>query len=382
METLQNIPSNSVSSCITDPPYFLSSISERFGKANAAPAKFGSDGAFQRASSKFMNVGWDTDIAFHKETWEAVIRVLKPGAYIVAFSSSRTYGRMQVALEDAGFITMPMIGWVQSQGMPHPTRLKLPDTDHLRYGGSVLKPSMEPIYIGQKPMEGTGTQNYLKYGTGCVNVGAIKVGEEVRTASYTSLAPCYGNEFGKPGTAEARRGTQGEAQEYVGRWPGNCWWDGSDEVRALFPNSKGQLAPAKTDGSAQNNSMYGSLKHITENPEPRNDGEGSAARFFPYCPFEAGETKAIYYNPKTPSAEKQNTQHATVKPQKLMADLIKGWTPVGGTVLDPFAGSGSTGISAVREGFNVILCEKEEQYCRDIQARVPGIKLMRKKVAA
>jgi len=103
---------------VCDPPYNLDTIKKRFGNKNAAPAKYGTDGVFQRSSRGFMGQEWDTDIAFQPLTWELLGEVLYPGALCMAFSSTRTYHRMAIAIESAGFIIHPMIGWIQAQGFP------------------------------------------------------------------------------------------------------------------------------------------------------------------------------------------------------------------------------------------------------------------------
>jgi len=137
LEVLKTLPDNSVDSVCCDPPYHLTSVVKRFGKEGSAPAQFGNDGAFARASRGFMSKAWDGgDIAFRPETWAAVLRVLKPGGYIVAFASTRGFGRMQVAMEDAGFITHPMLIWAFGSGMPKATQTKIPELAGWRYGGA------------------------------------------------------------------------------------------------------------------------------------------------------------------------------------------------------------------------------------------------------
>ena len=104
IEVMRTLDANSVDTCITDPPYHLTSIVKRFGSENAAPAQHGTDGAFARASKGFMGKTWDGgDIAFDPATWREVYRVLKPGAILLAFGGTRTYHRMVCAIEDAGF---------------------------------------------------------------------------------------------------------------------------------------------------------------------------------------------------------------------------------------------------------------------------------------
>jgi site-specific DNA-methyltransferase (adenine-specific) len=182
--------------------------------------------------------------------------------------------------------------------------------------------------MARKPLIGTVAANVLEHGTGALNVDGCRVGDEVRVASYTSLAPCRGNKLGQAGTAEARRGTQCDPVEYTGRWPANLIHDGSDEVTDLV---------------------------------------GSAARFF-YCPKaskaerEAG-LEGMESGPRT-------NHHPTVKPIDLMAYLCRLITPPSGTILDPFCGSGSTGIAAMREGFKFIGIELNPEYAKIAQNRI------------
>lgn len=137
---------------LCDPPYHLTTITKRFGAADAVPAKFGKDGAFARASKGFMGKDWDGgDIAFQAETWAAFYDLLLPGAFGMAFASTRGYHRMACAIEDAGFVIHPMLCWAQSQGFPKATRIKndMRFNGH-RYGLQALKPSIEPICVFSK----------------------------------------------------------------------------------------------------------------------------------------------------------------------------------------------------------------------------------------
>lgn len=184
---------------LCDPPYHLTSITKRFGKEGSAPAQFGTDGAFSRASKGFMGKVWDGgDVAFRPETWYAFMRILHPGAFGMAFASARGWHRLACAIEDAGFIIHPMIGWVYGSGFPKATRIDTQiqpreeqqptgkkhvrnvkpyddengwnsndtvgdheyrePTDPLakawsghRYGLQALKPALEPIIVFQKP---------------------------------------------------------------------------------------------------------------------------------------------------------------------------------------------------------------------------------------
>lgn len=170
---------------LTDPPYHLLETVKRFGKPNSAPAKFGKDGAFSRASRGFMGQVWDGgDIAFNPETWSALGEHLLSGAFGVAFASARGWHRLAVAIEDAGFIIHPTIfAWGYASGFPKATRIDNRVDGGLenvwqnhRYGLQALKPASEPIIIFQKPFEGRPLDNITKSGAGALNIGATRIG--------------------------------------------------------------------------------------------------------------------------------------------------------------------------------------------------------------
>lgn len=118
-EVLTEFADNSIDSCVTDPPYALVSISKRFGAEGAAPAQYGKDGVYARASAGFMGKTWDTGkTAFDPAFWAEVLRVLKPGAHLLAFGGTRTYHRLACAIEDAGFEIRDCIYWHYGSGFP------------------------------------------------------------------------------------------------------------------------------------------------------------------------------------------------------------------------------------------------------------------------
>lgn len=118
-EALKGLADNSLDSCVCDPPYALVSINKRFAKTGRTESTMPTAGPYVRASSGFMGVRWDTgEVAFDPAFWAEVLRVLKPGAYCVAFGSSRTGHRLACAIEDAGFIMHPMMGWIFGSGFP------------------------------------------------------------------------------------------------------------------------------------------------------------------------------------------------------------------------------------------------------------------------
>jgi site-specific DNA-methyltransferase (adenine-specific) len=129
-EGMKLLDNDSVDSVVTDPPYNLTSITERFGKKGSAEAKYGKDGSFQRLSKGFMGKEWDgTGIAFNVDVWQECLRVLKPGGYLLSFGGTRTFHRMACAIEDVGFEIRDCIFWCYGSGFPK----------SLNVGKSILK---------------------------------------------------------------------------------------------------------------------------------------------------------------------------------------------------------------------------------------------------
>jgi site-specific DNA-methyltransferase (adenine-specific) len=326
-----------------------------------------------------MGKAWDkSGIANNVDLWREALRVLKPGGHLLAFSGSRTYHRMACAIEDAGFELRDQIMWVYATGFPKSRNIG-------EGRGTALKPAHEPICVARKALDGTVAANVEKHGPGALYIDACRVGDEVRHERFTSFAACHGNSFGAPGTAEARRGTQGDEKEYVGRWPANVIHDGSPEVLALFPNAPGARAPVTgNEPSSKTNNVFGQFNGRPAST-PRVDLDTSAARFF-YCPkaspadrheglrdpgpqFKQGTTLRKVQVAEA-AGELGGNNHPTVKPTELMAYLCRLVTPPGGTVLDPFCGSGSTGKAAMREGFDFIGIELDAGYVAIADARI------------
>lgn len=375
LDVLDGLPENSVDSVVSDPPYHLTSIVKRFGgdmppRSEAAVGKH----AYGRHAAGFMGKQWDGgDVAFQSDTWRRVLRVVKPGGYILAFASTRGFGRMSVAIEDAGFITHPLIAWVFGSGFPKATRIKAEGYDGFRYGGQALKPAIEPIYMGQKPFsEDTGTANILRWGTGAVNIDGCRVeaslsdlveddGARVNTSAHEGYHRPNKSMFYVDKAAK-----RGGPSDKLGRWPANVIHDGSDEVLAAFPDAPGQQFTVRPDHAPKvGTDVYGDYgsRPLTE---PRGDS-GSAARFF--------------YSAKADADDRLGSKHPTVKPLDLMQYLVRLVTPPGGTVLDPFAGTGTTGEAAWREGMRAILIEREAEYQTDIARRMELAENPTKRVA-
>lgn len=392
------IESNTVDSFVTDPPYALESVVKRFGGDNAAPTRDGD--VYARSSGGFMGQKWDTgEVAFDPEFWRECYRVLKPGGFLVAFGGTRTYHKLASAIEAAGFDIRDMIQWLYGTGFPKShsvskgidrtlgaarevigTRragvkpngglceggldeadkmlpVTAPATPEAAYWdgwGTALKPANEPICLARKPLsEKTVAANVLKWGTGAINIDACRVGTE--GATKRSHQESYG---------DGGRGDQGGEQNWrtghdivklnQGRWPANVIHDGSDEVVSAFPNAGGGMGVRGRHLNGTSFGADGSLAradHIGK-VVGYGDGNGSASRFF--------------YSAKASKRDRAGSKHPTVKPINPLRWLCRLVTPPGGTVLDPFAGTGTTGEAALLEGFKAILIEREPEYLADI----------------
>lgn len=359
-EVLKAIPDSSVDSCVCDPPYALVSIVKRFGKSGSAPAK---GDVYARASAGFMGKQWDTgETAFDPAFWCEVVRVLKPGAHVVAFSGTRTYHRLACAIEDAGFEIRDMVSWLYGSGFP-----KSHNQGEGR--GTALKPACEPIVLARKPLDGTVAANVLVHGTGALNIDASRVptadalGGGAETGTFSAQKgnkgwsrPWMDDEAAREAHA-ARVRLNVDKATALGRWPANIIHDGSEEVIEQFPAEAGAFAPVHRRNSDKTRNAYGAFKgNIDEGGSTFQGDSGSAARFF--------------YSAKADAEDRLGSKHPTVKPVDLMAYLCRLVTPPGGVVLDPFAGTGTTGLGAMREGFRAILIEREAEYVTDIHRRL------------
>jgi site-specific DNA-methyltransferase (adenine-specific) len=350
LRTMRAFRDNSFDSMVTDPPYNIG----------------------------FMSKNWDKDsIAFQSEFWKEVLRIMKPGAHMVCFGGTRTFHRMACAIEDAGFEIRDTLMWIYGTGFPKSLDVSktidkaAPTTDEAVQWdgwGTALKPAWEPIILARKPLsEGTIVANVLRWGTGALNVDGCRVetSENLNGGAYAqkgarqSLAgdERAGAAMGmfQPGKTSGRN-----YRQLQGRWPANVVHDGSDEVMELFPQSGNGVFSQSGIRSMQDNPIYGKPNTTRNAPDNYSD-EGSAARFF-YCS-------------KANKQDRAGSKHPTVKPIDLMQWLCRLITPPKGLILDPFAGSGTTGSAAVQERFRIILCEKENEHIEDIRRRFTGTEL-------
>jgi site-specific DNA-methyltransferase (adenine-specific) len=374
LDILTTLPDASVDAVVTDPPYHLTAGKK--GGTGLASLNLNSPAGRSRiGTGGFMGCAWDGgDIAFRPETWTAVARTMKPGAYLAAFASTRGYHRMACAVEDAGFIIHPMLGWLFATGFPKATRVQAKGWEGWRYGLQTLKPALEPILLAQVPFrEKTGTVNVLAHGTGALNIDATRVPADWdNDPSKRGLG--YG--FNKAGDQTPAAFANSEARTTFdttkGRWPPNLLHDGSPEVLAAFKRfgekASGALSAKVQRGKFGGNGIYGSADGSGEGRD-YSPSSGSAARFFPALGYGEDELR-FHYSGKASRRERGGSTHPTMKPIALCAWLCRLVTPPSGTVLDPFAGSGTTGLAAMREGFRAILIEREAEYVGIIRARL------------
>jgi site-specific DNA-methyltransferase (adenine-specific) len=372
---MKKMDANSIDSIVTDPPYEIG----------------------------FMGKGWDnTGIAYNKKMWAEALRVLKPGGHMLAFSSTRTYHRMVCAIEDSGFEIRDQLAWIYGSGFPKSQNVgkKVKEYDGW---GTALKPAQEPIVLARKPLsEKTVAANVTKYGTGAIDIDASRV------ATGTDDIPSAGNRtatFGTQETISGGDGSGGYIANNKGRWPANIIHDGSEEVMELFPEAgngwKKNYGEKDYKGKQYKGGTFGGGGYL--GGSTYNDN-GSAARFF-YCAkankqdrndgWEEITAKSITNSKGNglgrvcnicsasilkpcdcennswilPVTNKNN--HPTVKPTALMQYLVRMITPVDGTVLDPFNGSGSTGKAAMLlKKYNYIGIDLSADYISISKARI------------
>jgi DNA modification methylase len=405
-DVLRTLADNSVDSVVTDPPYELG----------------------------FMGKSWDsTGIAYDVTVWQECLRVLKPGGHILAFGGSRTWHRLAVAVEDAGFEIRDSIAWIYGSGFPKSldvskaidkkagaerevlgteknygaskaadgkqafgdyagewqvTKAASAEAQQWAGWGTALKPAFEPIVVGRKPF-GKGVtvaENVLAWGVGGLNIDASRIGTgEDRSSGGNSGGPTEKNlyKLGHSGRVERAEG---------GRWPANVILD---EVTAgLVDEQSGVSKSTRSEITSTPGGVYGAGKGLPSHTGVYGHGDsGGASRFFYQAKASkrdrneglegledtgAGEMvdrvegSAGMDSPRAGAGRTSGAKnfHPTVKPTQLMRYLIKLVTPPGGTVLDPFTGSGSTGKAALLDGYKFVGAELTAEYLPIIEGRL------------
>lgn len=378
-EVLAGLPDASIDSIVTDPPYELG----------------------------FMGKAWDASgIAYDAAMWGECLRVLKPGGHLLAFGGTRTYHRMTVAIEDAGFEIRDSIHWIYGSGFPKSldvskaidkaagaerevlreksyglrndggysgglnttkprsesceiTAPATPEAAAWSGWGTALKPAHEPIVVARKPLVGTVAANVLAHGTGALNIDGCRI-EGAPDSPGTTPATTNGN-----GVTHGAM-TRVAFVPAAGRWPANVVFDedAAAELDAQSGERPGMARGVLRRGATTGQSIGGSSAYGTADPQEAVAGygdSGGASRFF-YCAKAGAKERPV---------GPDGTKHATVKPLALMRWLVRLVTPPGGTVLDPFAGSGTTLEAALLEGFD----------CFGIEAEITHVPLVLDRIA-
>ena len=407
LELLAKLPANFVDAIVTDPPYGLGFMGKDWDRIGA-----------KRDGHSVLPGGGEKAMAWNPQAFQSwcsswaseALRVLKPGGHMLCFGGTRTFHRLVSGIEDAGFEIRDTLMWVYGQGFPKShdiskgidkhlgaergiigprhylssrgnhnmhdgwhrpwmddpaavrasmmeTTPATPEAQQWNGWGSALKPAFEPILLCRKPLIGTLAENVLKHGVGGLNIDGCRVG--------TDSVGWGGAQGGSadPTQSQGRnyRLAAGEPRPVEGRWPANVIHDGSEEVEAAFaqfpinpaghkkaPNSPANPKATSIFNIGVGDQGYGNFRY--------GDKGHSASRFF-YCA-------------KASKKDRCGSKHPTVKPIALLQYLITLITPPGGTVLDPFAGSGTTGQAASELGFDYILVEREPEYICDIERRL------------
>jgi DNA modification methylase len=387
IDVLRTLPDNSIDSCVTDPPYGL----------------------------KFMNKKWDHNVP-SVEFWKEVYRVLKPGGYVLSFGGARTYHRMAINVEDAGFEVRDQLMWVYGSGFPkshnvglsidkslgHPDRghrisvasrthpdgtiepngeklkayeAKSVEAEKWEAWGTNLKPAHEPILMARKPFKGSVAKNVLLLNTGGINIDDCRISyvSNYDKKHQADIRKGFGTFFGGNGISKS------DQIELDGRFPANIFFD--EEAGKLLDEqsgitSQGHWSKSKTTGFGS----FGNGKSIYNGVGKKDNIKSGASKFF-YCPKPSKKEReeGLDNEPriitgrdegqdnrnvpqKLRNSKRKNT-HSTVKPVALMQYLIRLVTPKGGITIDPFAGSGTSPKATIREGnFKFIAIEKEKEY--------------------
>jgi hypothetical protein len=383
LEVLRTLADSSVDAVVTDPPYGLA----------------------------FMGKRWDYDVPA-VDVWAECLRVLKPGGHLLAFGGTRTYHRMAVRIEDAGFEIRDMIAWVYGSGFPKSldvskaidkaagaerevvgvssvtgarhsrtmddgnkgnrrtyqneepviNTITAPATDAARQWsgwGTALKPAMEPITVARKPLIGTVAENVLAHGTGGINVDGCRVATDpAMDDPRLGGAGTWSSDKMAKNVYEGGYAGDRVGSSPLGRWPANLIHDGSEEPTNLLGDAARFFYCPKASKADRDEGCEG-LEFRTAG-EMVDREEGSAGIQNPRA--GAGRTGG------------GRNAHPTVKPVALMRYLCRLVTPPGGVVLDPFTGSGSTGKAAILERFNFIGIEREAEYVEIAKARIEAAK--------
>jgi site-specific DNA-methyltransferase (adenine-specific) len=382
---LREMPAGSVDAVVCDPPYGLS----------------------------FMGKEWDHGVP-GEPFWAEALRVAKPGAHLLAFGGTRTYHRLTCAVEDAGWEIRDCLSWLYGSGFPksldvskaidkaagaerevvgkreyadgtvgswrsstsdkyaqdewtqdesnRPKMDTAPATDAAREWsgwGTALKPAWEPVILARKPLAGTVAANVLAHGTGALNVDGCRIEADGRPLRLLDESRTVERgTYNAAGDGSLSSSSRGMGTTNLGRWPANVLLD--EDAAAALDEQSGETKDGAAGTRRAENNVYSPLG-TRDTPWGTYGGSGGASRFF--------------YTAKAASGERHyagRNGHPTVKPVDLMRWLCRLVTPPGGLVLDPFCGSGSTGVAALAEGFRFIGMEQDAEWCAVARRRIAG----------
>lgn len=421
LDILAQLPDASVDSVVTDPPYgleFMGKEWDRFGRNTGngyrEKPRFTDDhmGKGFRSLPNHFEAGQP----FQQwcELWaRECLRVLKPGGHLLAFGGTRTWHRLACAVEDAGFEIRDNIAWLYGSGFPKSVNVAkaidraagqlkpegtaftvagttghwiphiqgtAPSADYVppdpvtddakRWAGwgTALKPAFEPVVVARKPLAGTVAANVLAHGVGAFNIDATRIPTTDKLGGgHSSNGQQMQDGWKRPWmddpeavAANAERSRASVAKsEALGRWPSNVVIDGhaAAEIDRQSGITKDGKAVRRNGGGCQigDGNIYSPVKPGAALSDVGYGGEGGASRFFPTFRYQA---KAA--TDERPTAN--GIAHPTVKPLDLMRWLVRLVTPPGGTVLEPFAGSGTTAEACIHEHMKCIAIERETDY--------------------
>ena len=369
LDVLATLEPESVDACATDPPYGISFMGREWDTFTPATVEkmrtskaFGSDEANPNLRGR---TGWagSAAVAYDRsaaaslkfQAWtqqwaEAVLRVLKPGAHAVVCASPRMGHRVTCGLEDAGFEIRDSLLWLYGSGFPK--SLNLPGGL-----GTALKPAYEPVILARKPLGGrTVAQCVAEYGTGALNIDGCRLSTDGRPLRVGDYKDTGNNTDTGRMNGFLQGGARAAGQTDLGRWPPNV---AMDEDAAARLDAEGGTSRFFYVAKASRDERERGCENLPQRTagEATDRQDGSAGLESP----RAGASRT----------HGARNHHPTVKPVALMRWLVRLVTPPGGLVLDPFTGSGTTGLACIKEQCRFLGIEREAEYVAIANARLP-----------
>jgi site-specific DNA-methyltransferase (adenine-specific) len=339
------------------------------------------------AGIAFMGQAWDRDrggrsawCAWMQGVAEAALRVTKPGAHALVWSIPRTSHWTATAWEDAGWEVRDRLSHIFGSGFPKSLDVsKAIDraagaercvTGQWQGWGTALKPAVEDWWVLRKPFSGTVAANVQEYGTGGLNIDGCRIETDAPTVrpplstnKHAGWQRPWQNDPAARAKMEAARQQAHEKRDNIGRWPANLLLD--EASAALLDEMSGEVGGG-----------YGRRGSGKPRKSTWGDGASGFVNDGTPCGFgDSGGASRFFYTSKASRAERKGSKHPAVKPLDLMRWLVRLVTPPGGTVLDPFAGSGTTGEAALIEGMRCVLIEREAEYVADVERRLREVQI-------